>query len=248
MKNLFICAVMAVLIAGCAEDEGEDGGGSKAPAEPKEVELHVNEDGERVEAKSIVVTGKVSPPGAEVQVADKEVTADGRGIFRARVGLPEVGQNTIFVDARKPGFESADETIYVTRELTAAQRAARAERRRQRREAELAELRASAEWLDPELFQKNPDRYIGQSLAMSGEIFQIQEGGGNFFLMDTACTTEYDITICDGPTVYVTYGFPTDKTEQDLVTVYGEAMGRYEYETQIGGSNYVGWIEGRIIE
>jgi hypothetical protein len=31
-------------------------------------------------------------------------------------------------------------------------------------------------------------------------------------------------------------------------TVYGEVQGGYDYETQIGGSNYVAHVEGEIIE
>ena len=46
----------------------------------------------------------------------------------------------------------------------------------------------------------------------------------------------------------MTYPFPTDKTEEDLVTVYGVAAGGHEYDTQIGGSNFVGSIDARIIE
>ena len=251
VRHLFVraAAIGVLVVAGCGGDDSGGGGSATKREKPKEVVIqNVNEDGETVEGGRIVITGVVSEPGAEVQVGDKEVTANHEGHFRARTPLPRIGENRIYIDARKSGFESDSETVYVTRELTAQERQARAERRRQRREAELAELRASAQQLDPELFQKDPDRYFGEKVVMSGQIFQIQEGGDNFLLMDTMCSTEYDITICDGPTVYVTYPFPTDKTEEDLVTVYGEAMGGYEYETQIGGSNYVGWIEARIIE
>jgi hypothetical protein len=250
VRHLLVCAAAAlVVLSGCGGSDGDDRTTAPEKEKPKVVAIdYVSEDGDTVRAKSVLLRGKVSEPGATVDIDSKEVTADTDGSFRIRVRLPDIGENQIYVDARKPGFESDSETIYVTRALSAAERAARAERRRERREAELAELRASAEQLDPELLQKDPDRYAGQKVVMSGEIFQIQEGGDNFFLMDTVCSTEYDITICDGPTVYVTYPFGTDKTEDDLVTVYGEVMGGYEYDTQIGGSNYVGWIEARIIE
>jgi hypothetical protein len=243
-----VAVVLGLLVTvGCGDDGG--GGDNGKPDRPKEVTIDfVEQDGMTVHRKRIVLSGTVSPARATVSVKNKTVTSDAKGDFRIPVPLREIGENMIYLDARKPGWKSAHETLYVSRALTVAERAARAERRRQRREAALAELRASAEALDPELFQKDPDRYYGKKLIMTGEIFQIQEGGDNFLLMDTECSTEYDITICDGPTVYVSYSFPTDKTEEDLVTVYGVAQGGYEYETQIGGSNYVGWIEAKIIE
>ena len=87
------------------------------------------------------------------------------------------------------------------------------------------------------------------SRSRSGEIFQIQEDGGdNFFLINTECETEFDIRLCDGPTVHVTYDESTDKTEDDFVTVYGIVEGGYEYDTSIGGSNFVASVDAEIIE
>jgi hypothetical protein len=241
-------------LAGCSGDD-DDADSPRAaetqrkePEKPKELTIAaIDRDGSTIHAKSVVLVGRVSEPGATVHVGEKDVVAKADGTFEARVRL-KVGENPIGIDASKPGLESASRTVWVTRALTARERAARAQRRRQRREAALAELKATAQQLDPKLFQKDPDRYAGQKVVMTGQIFQIQEGGDNFFLMDTLCSTDYDITVCDGPTVYVTYDFRTDKTEDDLVTVYGTVVGGFEYDTQIGGSNYVGHISARVIE
>lgn len=251
MKVRVLVLALVGLFAGCGGDSGDSGEAKQEKPkqqQPKEITIAVDQQDPTVRANTVVLTGHVTEPDATVQVGDKELTPKPDGTFRARVPLPKVGDNTIFVDARKPGFDSDSMTVVVTRALTAAERQARAERRRQRREAALADLRASAQELDPELLQKDPDRYTGTKVVMTGEIFQIQEGGDNFLLMDTGCSTEYDITICDGPTVYVTYPFGTDATEEDVVTVYGVVRGGYEYDTQIGGTNYVGHIAASIIE
>lgn len=261
---LGVLALLIVIgaVAGESEDTGDDNQAQDTPATeaPREVTIEtIAEDGTAVEGKSVLVSGTVSEPGAKVEVENKEVTADADGEFQVRISLPKVGDNSSFVTARKPGFEPDSMSISITRELTAKERAIRAERRRVAREraaerrrlareAELAELRNSAVALDPGQFQKDPDRYTGQNITMTGQIFQIQEGGPNFFLMTTECDTSYGATLCTGPDVYVSYAFPTDKTEEDVVTVYGTVRGGYEYDTAAGGSAYVGHLRARIID
>jgi hypothetical protein len=212
---------------------------------------NVNEDGDTVTGRRLELTGVVSEPGAEIDAGnDQSTTADEQGHFSLTVRLEAIGENTFFVAARKPGFTSDNGTIYVTRRRTAAERQALRERRIERQARLEAELRATAQWLDPELLQKNPDKYAGERVVMTGEVMQIREGDvdGSFLLMNTGCETEYEVRICDGPLVHVSYDGETDKTEDDLVTVYGTVEGGLEYETQMGGSNYVGSIEGGIIE
>jgi hypothetical protein len=244
---LALACLLISVVAGCG-DKGASGGNSGGKsARPKVTLLTVGPDGRTVHSKTVLVSGKVSEPNAFVAVEGKPADADESGAFRVKVKL-DVGDNFFDITASKPGFESASQTIAIERVLSAAERRARAERKRLKREAEIAELRSSAKQLDPDLLQKDPDRYTGEQVVMSGEIFQIQEGGNNFFLMNTKCNTEYGTTLCDGPEVYVSYDFATDKTEDDIVTVYGEVQGGYEYDTQIGGSNYVGHIRARIIE
>lgn len=250
--RLAVFCLALTAASGCGDDGGSESG-SKPKAKPERVLIEsVDQANDAVAAKAIVMSGTVSEPGATVTVGDKTVKANSAGVFRARVRLDELGQNYFVIKASKSGFKSDAETVFVKRKLTAeqiaARDAAREERKRLQREREIAELRASAEALDPKQFQKDPDRYIGQKVTMSGEIFQIQEGGDNFFLMTTMCDTSYEVTLCEGPDVYVTYDFPTDKTQEDFVTVYGEVQGGHQYDTNIGGSNYVGHIKARIVE
>jgi hypothetical protein len=247
-------AFVVLIASGCGQSEESDGTATSktAPPEPTVVTFeNVNEDGEKFRRKRLEVTGVASEPGAEIDAGEgRTTTADSKGEFSLRVRLKEIGENAIDLIASKPGFESSTRTIYITRGRTAAERAALRERERLRREREEAELRASAQAIDPKQFQKNPDEFAGEKVVISGEIFQIQEGDldENFLLMNTECETEFEVRICDGPTVHVTYEGSTDKTEEDLVTVYGTVTGGYEYETQIGGANYVGSIEAEILE
>lgn len=258
------CVVAATLVGvGCGSESGTESNnadesargyprGYTAPPEPKDLTLVINEDGETLRGRNQKITG-TTEPGASVTVnADTgitEATASPNGKFKVPVELDEIGENELYVKATLEGFEDEATRIYVTRERTAAEARAYREAQQRKREQELAELRA-APATDPELLQKNPDRHAGEKIAISGEIFQIQErpGGGGFFLMNTMCSTEYDITICDGPTVYVTYKGTNDLTEDDLVTVYGVVRGGYEYDTQAGGSNYVAHIAAKILE
>lgn len=246
---------LAIAVPACGGESGGDASTaerarSTTPEPPPELELAVNEDGESVKGKSVLVTGRVEPGQAEVLVNGERVLTDDSGRFKKRAGLPDVGENVITIKATKEGFDSVTETIRVTRRRTSAEIAASRERRRKARERRLATLRNEARAIPPREFQKDPDRHTGDSVVMSGQIFQIQEGRDedNFFLMNTECSTEFDITLCDGPTVYVSYDFSTKFTEDSLVTVYGVVEGGYEYDTQIGGSNYVGHIRAEIIE
>lgn len=252
--GLFAVLVVAGIAGGGSEtsndsassDDRADNAPAAAPA--KKVKLNIATDDQiSVAGKSTVVTGKVSPVDSVVLATGEDVKTKSNGSFRVKVPL-HTGENNITLTATRRGYTAASESVFVTRTLTAAERAARAEKRRQKKEAAIANLRASATELDPGQFQKDPDRYAGQKVVMRGEVLQIQEGGDNFLIMTTGCETEYEVSICDGPEVYVGYGFDTDKAEDSMVTVYGTVVGGKEYETTIGGSNFVGELKARIIE
>jgi hypothetical protein len=249
-------AVLAFLVAGCGTetDSAVDRPASSAVAdEPRdespEVTIESPSDGDETTSATAMITGTASPPDAEIRIGSRTATTDAGGSWEREVKL-DLGDNTIEVIASAPGSsETADAEITVTRKRTAAERKAFRAAQERRRLARLDRLRANAREIDPKQLQKNPDRYAGDQVVITGEIFQIQEGDGeNFFLMNTECETEFDITFCNGPTVHVTYGFSTEKTEEDIVTVYGTVAGGYGYDTQSGGTNFVGSVEAKIIE
>jgi hypothetical protein len=262
MRSHLIALLLAAAVAGCGTtadpEPGAAGSGRSATsadtAEPSPPELDVTIDsprgGKRTTASRVRVTGTVSPPDARVTVNGRSADVEADGTWTARASL-ELGTNGVRAVATTDGTtDRAVDTVEVVRRRTAAQRAAFREAQRRKRERRLAELKASARAIDPELLQKNPDKHAGERVVVSGEIFQIQEDSsqGNFMMINTGCETSYDIRICDGPTVHISYRGTNDKTEDDFVTVYGTVVGGLEYETAIGGSNFVASIEAEIVE
>jgi hypothetical protein len=250
---LLLAATLA--LTACGADPGADpepsAATSDAAEEPVELDVAIEtpDDGTAVTSGRITVSGTVSPPDASVDVNGQPMeVVDGTWSGRVRL---ELGDNELVATADGGAdLGTATDTVDVRRKRTRAQRAAFLAAQRRKRQQRLARLRATAKPIDTRLLQKNPDKYAGQAVVVSGEIFQIQEGGadGNFLLMSTGCETAYDVRICDGPTVHVTYRGSNDKTEDDVVTVYGTVIGGLEYETRIGGTNFVASIAGEIIE
>jgi hypothetical protein len=116
--------------------------------------------------------------------------------------------------------------------------------REEREAAKEAAFREEATTIDYDQLIKNPYRYVGEKVVYTGQIFQIQEGVGSFMLLSV--TDEG-------------YGFWTDEVwvsgfgeiesaEEDIVTVYGTVTGAEEYETQIGGSNFVPKVKAKYID
>jgi hypothetical protein len=255
--TIVLCAAAAAVgLGACSEEEpAERGAAARAsdegpPAPDLEVDITEPFDGDDTTSNRVTVRGTVSPAEARVRVNGTNADVDAGGSWSVRVDDLDLGEQQLTARATLgDSTERASDTVSVTRKRTAAQRAAYRAAQERKRQERLTTLKATAEWIAPKLLQKSPDRYTGDSIAISGEIFQIQEDGEeNFFLMNTECETEYDITICDGPEVHVTYTGSTDKTEDDLVTVYGTVLGGLEYDTQIGGSNFVASVKGEVIE
>lgn len=134
------------------------------------------------------------------------------------------------------------------RELTKAKGqvklAANVVEREEREAAKEAVFREEATSIDYDQLIKNPFRYNGEKVVYTGQIFQIQEGFEPFMLLSV--TDEG-------------YGFWTDEVwvagfgeiesaEEDLVTIYGTVTGAEEYETAIGGSNYVPKVKAKYID
>ena len=89
---------------------------------------------------------------------------------------------------------------------------------------------------------RNPDKYYGDNIKLSGRIMQISEGnsGGNYLLMYV--NDNYD------QLAYVEYDQNTNFYEDDWITVYGVGGGSYSYTTTTGGRNTVPSVYGAILE
>jgi|GEM_PF-2954949 len=114
-------------------------------------------------------------------------------------------------------------------------------------EAEVAKeesFKAEAVTIDYKQLIKNPSRYIGEPVVYTGQIFQIQEGYGENFMLLSVTDEGYGFWTDE---VWVD-GAHTNAAEEDIITVYGTVTGAESYETQIGGSNFVPRIKAKYIE
>jgi hypothetical protein len=163
-----------------------------------------------------------------------------------------IGENNIDVEATLAGHEPATQTISVTRhhsqaELEAKQRAREeAQRRHEREAAERVErYKASAVTIPYNQLNKNPEEYVGKIVKYRGQIFQIQEEGGEGGIMLLAVDEEYEIW---SDNIWVNFDTHIKAAEKDIVTVYGEITGQKSYKTQIGGETYVPEMKAKYIE
>jgi len=110
---------------------------------------------------------------------------------------------------------SNDSSANVTQETTPAPAPAETE----------AQYKASCKKISYKQLEKNPDKYTGQRVKFTGTIFQIQESGDfTSILLDVG---GYD-------NISVLYDGTTDAVEDSSITVYGEIMGSYTYESVAG--------------
>lgn len=188
--------------------------------------------------------------GASVTVEGQH--AQVHGTHWSKTVALEIGGNTEAVEATLAGHEPSTQTISVTRhhsqaELEAKQRAREeAQRTREREAAERVErYKANAVTISYNQLNKNPEEYVGKVVKYRGQIFQIQEEGGEGGVMLLAVDEEYEIW---SDNIWVNYGQHVKAAEKDIVTVYGEITGQKEYDTQIGGKTYVPEMTAKYIE
>lgn len=88
-----------------------------------------------------------------------------------------------------------------------------------------AQYKASCKEISYKQLEKNPDKYAGQRVKFTGTIFQIQESGDfTSILLDVG---GYD-------NISVLYDGTTNAVEDSTITVYGEILGSYTYESVAG--------------
>jgi hypothetical protein len=258
-----IAAIFAALVVvGALLPEPDEGGsGEKAATGRPVAKLLIKSPNQTVKSKHAYIEGTVSPSSATLNIDTKDVPLT-NGRFRHRVSLRK-GENSFRV-AAVIGESEDYRYVTVTRKLTAAERRAEearrrrlaaieAERERQRKIArEQRRLQAKQNFINAaqiipyNQLEKNPEKYSGTKVKLTGQIFQIQEdpyGGGNMLL---AVTNEgYDIW---DDNVWVDYSGSIKSAEDDVITVYGVVKGTKSYDTQIGGSTYVPQIRARYVE
>lgn len=110
-----------------------------------------------------------------------------------------------------------------------AMAAAKAEEK-EKKEAE--EKKANAQPIEYAQFKKNPDRHTGEYVKYEGQIIQIMEGDD--LTQIRLAVTQDSFGWNSNDLIFVEYDGLTDFVEEDVVTIYGEVYGSYNYESQAG--------------
>jgi hypothetical protein len=221
------------------------------PPPPASIEVHVPST---VKKNRVTVKGE-SEPGAKVTVeadggTSESDTADGKGAWK--VTLPvDLGENTFDVTATHASFSKGSHFFTVERERSARELAVlrekkrlAAERKRQRQEAKKQAFIASAQTIPYNQLEKNADRYDGEVVKYTGQIFQIQEDYGTSVILLAVTNQGYDFW---DDNVWIDYDGTIEGAEDDIITIYGTVTGSKSYETQIGGETYVPQIKAKYI-
>lgn len=111
--------------------------------------------------------------------------------------------------------------------------------------AEEASFREEATSIPYGELSKNPERYTGDKVVYTGQIFQIQEFGGEGLMLLAVTDEGYGFWTDN---IWVDFHKSLDAAEEDVITVYGKITGSKEYETQIGGSTYVPRMNAKYID
>lgn len=145
-------------------------------------------------------------------------------------------------DAEEKADHARGELREAKSEVKVAQRAVQSQEREVEEEQR---FRDEATTIDYDQLKKNADRYRGEKVVYTGQIFQIQEfAGGGIILL---AVTDEGYGFWDD-NIWVDFHEPLDAAEEDIITVYGKITGSKEYETQIGGSTYVPRMNAKYID
>ncbi|MCP3764570.1 hypothetical protein NLX67_19705 [Domibacillus sp. A3M-37] len=93
---------------------------------------------------------------------------------------------------------------------------------------------------------KNPEKYSGEFVKYQGEILQIMEDGNSTVIRLAVTKDSFGYDIND--VLYITYDGTTPFVDEDVVTVYGNIMGSYTYESQAGYQITLPHIEAEFID
>lgn len=107
------------------------------------------------------------------------------------------------------------------------------------------EYMAKCQQIDYDTLARNPNKYKGEYLTMSGEVIQtIDIDGGVMLRMDV---TQDDYGFWHDTIVVTIPLAPSDDRilEDDIITVYGKCYGLYTYESVLGSTISVPRIDGK---
>ena len=90
-----------------------------------------------------------------------------------------------------------------------------------------SDFKSECKPLEYKQMEKDPYKFIGEPVQVSGSVFQIMEDGG-YGLILMHVDDDY------GQILAVMYEGSNDIVEDDYITVYGNATVNYDYESQAG--------------
>ncbi len=102
------------------------------------------------------------------------------------------------------------------------------------------DYKAACQEVAYEDLMRNIDKYVGQKVKFTGEVFQVvydSDSGESQYLISVT-KDEYDF-YTDNVYAYYTVGGNEKLIEGDIVTIYGEISGDYTYTGALGTSNTV---------
>jgi hypothetical protein len=211
------------------------------PAVEPSVSLHLNAGSYSTTTPTTTLSGNVTP-GAHVTVNGNHARLHG-GFWITTIGLHH-GENSVEVHATMAGQSSAEETITVTRETSAAERAAEAAARAAKAAAEEQEYKEKATSIPYKELNKNAEAFSGKIVTYTGQIFQIQENNEGGGIMLVSVNDEEGFWTDH---IYVNYTGHVHGTEGNMVTFWGKVTGSKSYKTQAGGETYVPEIEAKYV-
>ena len=218
-------------------------------------------------ASSILVRGSGAPHDDIAATSDvgstQAATASSSGSWKIRIRL-KVGRNYISLSGTG---SSGLVGVAVTRKQTAAQaaaareaaaaRAAAAKQAKEARAAAAKQAKAaraaaaqqafinSARTIPYTQLIKDSTPYVGEKIALHGQIFQIQQQQGQGGIMLLSVTDQgYGIWTDN---VWVDYDKDISYVEKNIVNVYGTVTGTKSYQTQSGGTTYVPEVHAKYI-
>jgi hypothetical protein len=181
--------------------------------------------------------GSVSPAGAKVRVNGHRAAVVGRR-WTMLVRMTKKGDNTFRIVATKSGHDGDRTSAIVTRELSAAEKAAARAARKQT-------FMASVTTPPYNQILAHPSRFEGTKVRFSGEIFQVQEDGGTSVILLSVTDEGYGFW---DDHVWIDYHGSIRGAEGDHLTVYGTLTGTESYDTQAGGNTTVPSMRAKYVE
>ena len=92
---------------------------------------------------------------------------------------------------------------------------------------------------------RDPDSYSGKKMTFKGKVLQEGDAGSGLKYVRLAINSDYD------QVMFITYASDVVEyriLDDDIITIYGSCLGDYSYETVMGATVTIPWINADIID